>query len=217
MTEIVLPWQRRRRERLDGLEPLLRLDKPSVLDLGCHRGLVGYTFAMYGASVVHGCDIEKKSIDVAKALFADVDDCDSDFRVHDLAKGTIPFAKPSYDVVLMLGVYHKLKRQMAGVALEALVDLAVSRTDCFFAWNGVPEEVPIVSYIVDTHDMELLHEHPRDDPEQVTVVWARDPREQMRKIGSYDTDELMKRVHGDDSTARIAMDEHGYRIIRDDK
>ena len=137
----------RRRERLDGLCDLLSFARRArVLDLGCHRGLIGYEFASHGAEVVHGCDIDEKTITTARTLFVDVIGCESKFEVIDLATGPTALTGflNRYDIVLMLGVYHKLRRQMSEALLESLMTAVADRTENCFGWNGFTEEQAII-------------------------------------------------------------------------
>lgn len=60
-------------DRLSGLHDLLRYAQgASVLDIGINHGLVAFEFARRGASVVHGCDIHARGVDIAREIFADV-------------------------------------------------------------------------------------------------------------------------------------------------
>lgn len=137
-------WWNRRRERLDGLMDLLAYaNGAAVLDVGCNRGLVGYEFANKGAMLVHGCDISTAGIETARRMFDDVIECESRFEVVDLAQGVAGlsvFGHETYDIVLLLGVYHKIKRAMSGESLSGLIQYLGDKTTRFFAWNGFEEE-----------------------------------------------------------------------------
>lgn len=169
-------WQHRRRERLDGLVGLLDYASgASVLDVGCHRGLIGYEFANKGATLVHGCDINSTTIATARSLFADVEGCESQFEVVDLSKGPsslAPFGDIHYDIVLMLGVYHKLKRVMTGNALAELMRDLGLRTRGYFAWNGYAEEHPQIDRVFAPLGFECIHDssHASSQP---TAIWQR--------------------------------------------
>lgn len=106
--------------RLDGLADLLsRAAGRSLFDIGCNRGMVGYDFALAGASVIHGCDNYETGMLVAREVFADIRSVDSRFEVVDLTGGPGAVKKAfgdaycaQYDFMLMLAVYHKLRRIM---------------------------------------------------------------------------------------------------------
>src|SRR5262245_50428504 len=110
--------------RLDGLGDLIpRTRGASVFDVGCNRGGVCHDFVLAGASVVHGCDngLEEDHktprIQTARRWFADIRSVESRFEFVDLAGGPGAIKKAfgtlyraKYDFMLMLAVYHKLRR-----------------------------------------------------------------------------------------------------------
>lgn len=125
--------------RLDGLTDLLcRAHGATVLDLGCNRGMVAMDFANNGAAVVHGIDNDAASIDVCRAIFADIRNISSCFEVGDLTRGPVsllPFGK-AYDFVLCLATLHKLRRKMSEPAMLDLLDYLAKMTRGFFVWRG---------------------------------------------------------------------------------
>ena len=168
-------WWLRRRERLDGLSDLLLYaDSAAVLDLGCHRGLVSYQFARHGATLVHGCDKDEGNIVVARRLFEDVASCEKQFEVIDLSHGIgslAPFGAQQYDIILMMGLYHKLQRQMTADALAEFIRALSDRTRLFFAWVG---DQPAEEAIGQSLKMKLVH-HSKltGHPTATTAVWQR--------------------------------------------
>jgi len=167
-------WHNRRRERLDGLCDLLSFARGArVLDIGCNRGLVGYEFAQHGAAVVHGFDVSPKAIETAQSLFVDVINCKSKFAVVDLAKENLEYFLEgnSYDIVLMLGVYHKLTRQMSESALEKLVGVLADRTANCFGWNGFPAEKPALDKTMTAHGLACVQSSTLSG--YVTAIWQR--------------------------------------------
>lgn len=126
--------------RLDGISDLLlRARGASVMDIGCNRGLVGFEFANNGARLVHGCDNYEDGIHVARHVFCDLRNVESRFEVVDLTKGPDalkPFGDTSWDIVLMLATYHKLRRIMSAEDLSKLMKFFGSRTVRWFAWRG---------------------------------------------------------------------------------
>jgi len=137
-----------------GLRDLLfYAEGSSVLDIGCNRGHVGYEFYRHGATKVHGCDIDAPSVDCARQWFTELT-IDSKFEVVDLTKGKLElskfFGESPYDIVLFVGVLHKLKRAMAEESLKHLVYSLGQRASKYLGWNG---------YI---HDLALMDDQLRD-------------------------------------------------------
>lgn len=136
--------------RLDGIGDLVsRARGASVLDIGCNRGMAGYEFACNGARLVHGCDIYELGITVAREIFADIQNVRSRFEVVDLTGGPAALNKAfgkdyegQYDIVLLLAIYHKLKRIMTQVALQELMTDLAKHATRYVGWRGYAEEVP---------------------------------------------------------------------------
>ena len=140
--------------RLDGLADLLpRGRDASVFDVGCNRGAVCHDFVLAGAKLVHGCDNGKETdattvIDTANKWFADIRSVEARFEVVDLTHGpeAVKLAFGSrylakYDIMLMLAVYHKLRRVMPLENLLQLVDHFARHTGKFFVWRGHKDEM----------------------------------------------------------------------------
>jgi 2-polyprenyl-3-methyl-5-hydroxy-6-metoxy-1,4-benzoquinol methylase len=164
----MIDWQIRRRERLVGISDLLLISGGSaVLDAGCHRGLVGYEFAKHGAKLVHGVDIDPEVIKFAGALFSDVWTCSSRHEVVDLNRCSGFYQSYSYDVVLLLGVYHKLKR--TGDARAVLGNLC-RRTAGHLAWNGDENDFDEVDDVLTDQGLTLVS---RSGLIQHTGIWKR--------------------------------------------
>ena len=130
--------------RMDGmLDLVIRAPGASVMDIGCNRGLVGFEFANNGARIVHGCDNYAEGIATARQLFADLRSCESQFECVDLSKGPSaldPFGRMTYDMIVMLATYHKLKRIMSAELLTALVQHLGNRTIKYFAWRATSDK-----------------------------------------------------------------------------
>lgn len=130
--------------RMDGMSDLvLRARGRSVFDIGCNRGMVGFEFAVNGASLVHGCDIYEDGIKTAREVFADLRSVDSRFEVADLTKGAAalhPFGAQQYDFTLCLATYHKLKRVMPADQLTALMQYFGRWTKGYFGWRGTSDK-----------------------------------------------------------------------------
>jgi SAM-dependent methyltransferase len=134
--------------RLDGLGDLLpRAFGASVLDIGCNRGHVSHDLMGYGATVLHGCDIDPDVIRHANELFADYRHVEAKFEVVDLKGGAGAIKKAfgekyrrEYDIVLFLAIYHKLRRIMDLPAVLHLVDHLAHHCGRFFVWRGSRDE-----------------------------------------------------------------------------
>ncbi len=131
--------------RLDGMQDLLsRARGGAVLDIGCNRGNVGYEFAAYGATLVHGIDNYELGIQVARENFADIRYCQARFEVADLTAGPIALDtlgdRTEYDFVLLLAVIHKIKRGMHPDLLRSLVYALGDRCRRYVAWRGTQRD-----------------------------------------------------------------------------
>lgn len=96
-----------------------------VLDIGCAEGLISREFARAGAAHVHGIDVVPEHIEVARRLCAETPN--ATFDVAHLGRMAPP-AEP-YDIVLALGVAHKLPEPRVGIryAAAASRDLVLIR------------------------------------------------------------------------------------------
>lgn len=134
--------------RLDGIGDLIsRASGASVLDIGCNRGMAGYEFACNGARIVHGCDVYELGITVAREIFADMRQVQSRFEVVDLSlPGAMRKAfgadwDAQYDIVLLLAIYHKLKRIMKESPLADLMKDFANHAARYIGWRGYAQEV----------------------------------------------------------------------------
>lgn len=127
-------------DRLSGLDYLLNDCKgASILDIGCCDGLVAYEFAKSGAGLIHGIDCNISDIAFATRLFRSIP-TESAFIHADVARGLErhfethkAVFRNSYDIVLFLGIYHHLRRQMSLERLSALLDVLLGRSKSLFA------------------------------------------------------------------------------------
>lgn len=162
--------------RFDGLSDLLlRANGASVIDIGCNRGHVAYDFAMNGARLVHGCDIDAPSIQAARIWFSELPHCQSQFEVVDLEKGPIslkPFGTGGYDIVLFLGVLHKLKRVMSFDSLAALLFYLGDRALTYFAWSGYVEDLNFMDTALGK-SFKRVHTSELALPGRPAAIWRR--------------------------------------------
>ena len=121
-------------DRLSGLRDLLHYAKgASLLDIGMNHGLISFEFARSGASVVHGCDIYEPGVLTAREIFTE-SGAKSRFEIVDLAAGPEALERafgqdylPHYDIILFLGIYHKLKEQTSDETIKQLIRHLITR------------------------------------------------------------------------------------------
>jgi hypothetical protein len=126
-------------DRLSGLRDLLYCAQGmTVLDIAMNHGLIAFELARFGAVLVHGCDVHAPSVNAAREIFAEIA-IPSRFEVVDLTAGSAAlesaFGKDyrhSYDTVLFLGIYHKLKEQTSDSVIADVVCHLMNRTARYF-------------------------------------------------------------------------------------
>jgi 2-polyprenyl-3-methyl-5-hydroxy-6-metoxy-1,4-benzoquinol methylase len=165
MVEITAPTPARTsgylEDRLSGLTELLQFAPGStVLDVGTNRGLVALEFGRRGA-LVHGCDLYQEGIYIAREIFKEVS-APARFEVVDLSKGPSaleaafgPDYRTRYDIVLFLGVYQHLIKQMPIQQLEELIVHLANRTGRFFAFRT--QRLAEVEGILNRADLTKVH------------------------------------------------------------
>lgn len=164
--------------RFDGLSDLLlRARGCSVLDVGCNRGHVGWDFAVNGARLVHGCDIDGPSIQCARMWFSEHPHVESKFEVVDLEKGVegmrAAFGDQDYDIVLLIGVQHKLKRVMTIANLDALLVHLAKRALTYFGWNGYAEDMAQMDRCLGATGMQRVHTSELVLINRPAAIWKR--------------------------------------------
>jgi predicted RNA methylase len=101
-------------EQIIAVRPALAEAKGrTVLDMGCAEGLIGLEFARAGALAVHGMDAVRGHIDVAEEVGQGQP---MTFECADL---NVLGAPRPYDIVLALGVIHKLHEPGVGLKWAA--------------------------------------------------------------------------------------------------
>ena len=151
--------------RFDGLCDLLpRMPGASVFDVGCNYGDVSDDCVFYGARVVHGCDIFSDGVFVANGKLSGNRSIEARFEVVDLTGGPGAVKKAfgqhyrkEYDFMLMLAVYHKLRREMPLENLLYLVDHFAHHTGKFFVWRGSAEEKEEFEPLLLKRNFKLVH------------------------------------------------------------
>jgi len=106
-------------EQMLGLEKALaECAGKSVLDIGCAEGLIGREFARAGARRVVGLELLASHIEVARE--ACKDHPQMEFIVSHLGTWAAKHPQPErFDIVLALGVIHKLKDLKPGLVWAA--------------------------------------------------------------------------------------------------
>jgi ribosomal protein L11 methylase PrmA len=126
-------------DRLSGLRDLLQCAHgTTVLDIAMNHGLIAFEFARCGAKLVHGCDVHPPAVNAAREIFAELA-VPSRFEVVNLTGGSasleLAFGREylvRYDIVLFLGIYHKLVEQTSADAIVELVQHLLDRTERHF-------------------------------------------------------------------------------------
>lgn len=164
--------------RFEGLSDLmLRARGRSVLDVGCNRAHTLYDFAQNGAKLVHGCDIFGPGMAAAQQWFAEVSECESKFEAVDLSKGAAAldaaFPNTRYDIVLMIGVLHKLMREMPAEAISGLMQNLGRRAIEFFGWSGYPDEIPQLDFDMGACGLKRIHTSEMAGVGHPAAIWRR--------------------------------------------
>jgi SAM-dependent methyltransferase len=163
--------------RFDGLSDLLlRARGCSVIDVGCNRGHVAYEFAINGARLVHGCDIDAPSIQAARIWFSELPHCQSRFEVVNLEKGPASlevFGPGGYDIVLFLGTLHKLKRVMRPELLSSLIIDLGRRAHPYLAWSGYQVDLQLMDRELATIGMRRVHTSYLALPDKPYAIWKK--------------------------------------------
>lgn len=97
-------------QQLIGLEPLWpEIGCASVLDVGCAEGLISWRCLKSGARLVHGIDDRQEAIKEAAGWVSGYARAHGQVFGFWTADAEVWEPPQSYDVVLMLGILHKLK------------------------------------------------------------------------------------------------------------
>lgn len=103
-------------------------------------------------------------MEVANEWFADIRSVEARFEVVDLTGGPAAlkqafgkYYRTEYDFVLMLAVYHKLRRVMTLEALLYLVDHLAHHCGKFFVWRGSAQEREEFEPVLLKRNFRLVH------------------------------------------------------------
>jgi SAM-dependent methyltransferase len=164
--------------RWDGLTDLiLRARGASVFDVGCNRGHIAFDFEAHGARLCHGCDTYAAGIAAARHYFAEIPDVESKFEVVDLTGGpaavTAAFGDMKYDIVLFIGVQHKLTRVMPERALLDLIEHLGDRAITYLGWNGYDYDVAQMDAALATVGLKRVHTSELAIAGRLAAIWRR--------------------------------------------
>ena len=135
-------------DRLAGLRDLFQYARGmTVLDVAMNHGLVSLELAHRGVSLVHGCDYHEPGVATARAIFAEFKTL-SRFEAVDLTGGPEALQAafgadylPRYDIVLFLGIYHKLKDQTPDDVIEGLIRHLADRAARYFVVRAASSDM----------------------------------------------------------------------------
>ena len=164
--------------RWDGLTDLiLRARGASVFDVGCNRGHIAFDFEAHGARLCHGCDTYEAGIAAARHYFVEIPDVEAKFEVVDLTGGpaavTAAFGDIKYDIVLFIGVQHKLTRIMTPEALSELIAHLGESALTYMGWNGYAEHVAQMDEALARVGLRRVHTSELAIPGRLAAIWRR--------------------------------------------
>lgn len=155
-------------EQMIGLAPALREARgKTVFDIGCAEGVISLAFLDAGASEVYGVDIHAPHLQVAWALSRGRQGVRFDHA--DLRELGERVPTKRYDIVLALGVIHKLWEPWVGAeyALRSCKGLLCLRPPGGVR-NGVMHSKHRPNNLVDFHEMARRYRFTLDRVEEST-------------------------------------------------
>lgn len=149
-------------DRLRGLDFVLDdCQDRTVLDITSCEGLVSYEFVRRGARLVHGFERDRDRVNFSRRLFRDVPvECRFERANLAISGNTFvnsfgSFLLPRYDIVLFLGAYHHLRRQMPEAELAGLVTEFLKRAETYFVVRT--KKFSQFESLILSHGFELVH------------------------------------------------------------
>jgi hypothetical protein len=151
-----------RDDRIAGLDRLLEVAPgTTVLDCGCHMGYIAAEFARAGARVIHAFDRFEPGVDATRALL-DEFPIEKKVEVLDLLKrgpGSLRMLQ-RYDIVLYLGMHHKMLQQAKERAGEILSEM-LGRSDQYFAIRTPSNNYAAIEPVIAAEGFSLLSSRPQ--------------------------------------------------------
>ena len=147
----------------------------TILDVGCNMGILAYEIAKTQPKSIHGVDLDKDFIHVAKMVFCGVP-VESRFERLDLTRprDVARTLETTYDIVVFLAVYqHLYKANGHEVALAVTEDL-ISRCGEAFVLRTRPRFVPEIEKVANRHGLSLTFRgQPDGESQSVFHVFRR--------------------------------------------
>lgn len=113
----------------------------------------------------------------ARHWFSELPHVQSKFEVVNLEGGAEAmresFGDEQYDIVLLLGTTHKLKRTMQPAALSQLVTHLGQRALTYFAWGGYAVDLPVIDHDMKRADLTRIHTSELAKAGQPMAIWRR--------------------------------------------
>jgi len=113
----------------------------------------------------------------AEQWFSEVVECESKFVALDLIAGAsaldAAFPRTRYDIVLMLGVLHKLRREMTPEAVSGLMRNLGQRAIEYFGWSGYTEEIPQLDFDMGACGLKRIHTSEMAGIGHPAAIWRR--------------------------------------------
>ncbi|TIL68342.1 class I SAM-dependent methyltransferase [Mesorhizobium sp.] len=146
-------------DRLDGLFSCgVDYAGKTILDVGCNMGIVAYEIAKHRPTYIHGIDILKPHIGVARSIFLG-SGVESRFDAMNLGSRKLPSVlRDSYDVVLLLAVYQHVRRGLGQHKADRIFADIINRAQTVVA--RVPKEKDTrLQSLIEGAGFSLSHRH----------------------------------------------------------
>ncbi|RWO63413.1 class I SAM-dependent methyltransferase [Mesorhizobium sp.] len=126
-------------DRLEGLFSCgVNYSDKTILDVGCNMGIVAYEISKHRPAYIHGIDILKPHIGVARSIFLG-SDVESRFDAMNLGSRKLPSVlRDRYDIVLLLAVYQHVRRGVGQEKADLIFTDIINRAQTVVA--RVPDE-----------------------------------------------------------------------------
>ncbi|TIU94733.1 MAG: methyltransferase domain-containing protein, partial [Mesorhizobium sp.] len=126
-------------DRLDGIFSCgVDYSGKTILDVGCNMGIVAYEIAKRRPAYIHGIDILKPHIRVARSIFLG-SEVESRFDAMSLGSRKLQSVlKGSYNIVLLLAVYQHVRRGLGQEKADRIFSDIINRAQTVLA--RVPDE-----------------------------------------------------------------------------
>lgn len=150
-------------QRLSGINFFKdKCENATVLDIGCAEGLISSQLAKYGASLIHGVEFQLQRLEEAEKLYGDF------FKENSISykytqenfedtplfmERNKSWLRDEYDIILLLGVYHKIKQN----EVDKLIGPFVQKAKKYIACRG--KYTHFISKYLAKKGFKLCHKH----------------------------------------------------------